>query len=106
MANDSAVPMQSIFLDFATASVTTAWTTLDTALNQHSSVMEVYNSSSAFLELGVGATAAEVVLPFLVFPSGGNGRIGMLMDQGARLAVRRSQAGTVSVGVIALNLFR
>lgn len=102
---DTGVPIQSLFLDMSTASVTTAWTTLSASLSDHTSVAEIYNSSNAFLQLGYGATGAEVAMNFLIFPSGGNGRIGLLNDKSARLAVR-ARSGTVSVGVIAINLFR
>ncbi len=105
MANDSAHPVQTIRHDFSTASVTTAWTTLSSSLTGNASVVELYNSSTSFLELGVGGgSAPTAIYPFSVFPSGGNGRIGLLFDKSTKLFVRAT-AATASSGVFAINFF-
>lgn len=107
MAYDSAIPLQSYRYNMATAAITTAWTILPTTVAQHSQILEVYNSSLGTLQLGTGNTAAvSYAIPMNIFPSGGNGRIGCLLDQGASLWIRSALAETISAGVFMLNLFR
>lgn len=101
----AAYPVQAIRLDFSTASMTTAWATLSSSLSNHTKVAEIYNSSAIFLELGIGSGAAPIqTIAMTVFASGGNGRIDLAMDKGAKLWARGVTA-TASTGVLAINLF-
>ncbi len=103
MANDSAHPTQTFLLDSSTTSITTAWVTVSSSLSASTSVAELFNSTTSFFEFGI--TSANIVIPMRIFPSGGNGRIGLLLDSGAVLRVRAVNS-TASSGVLAINIFR
>ncbi len=106
MSSPASHPVQTIRLDFSTAAQTTAWATLSSSLTDGASVVELYNSSTSFLELGVGSgSVPSYIYPMSVFPSGGNGRIEMIFDKSAKLFVRAT-AATASTGVFAINFFR
>ena len=101
----SGYPVQTIRLDFSTAATTTAWRTLSSSLTYHVKVAELYNSSTSFIELGIGAgTASATAIPMTVFPSGGNGRIDLQLSKSSNLFARVTSA-TASSGVLAINLF-
>jgi hypothetical protein len=107
VSNDSAHPMQALLLNTATASVTTAWTTLSSALTGSTSVAELYNSTTVAMTLGIGGGSAPTyVIPMTIFPSGGNGRVGLLLDAGTKLFLRAAQATTASSGLVAINLHK
>jgi hypothetical protein len=106
MSNDSAHPVQAFLLDTSTASVTTAWTTLGT-LTATTSVAELYNSTTVAMSFGLGGgSSPQTTVPMTFFPSGGNGRIGLLFSSGTKLFVRAASAATASSGAVYINLFR
>lgn len=103
---DAAIPMQVIRNDYSSVNVTTsAYVQLSASLSEHTSVIEIFDSSGAVLQLAVGAAGAEYLLPFMIVP-GGNGRIGLLLSKGCRLSIKSIDTTTVSSGQIVLNLYR
>lgn len=108
MSIHSGHPAQTVWFNTATSSVTTAWATLS-SLTASVSVVELYNSTTVAFTLGVAATSATTplsIIPMTFFPSGGNGRIHLLLESNMKLFVRAAEAATASSGVIGLNLFR
>ena len=87
----------------ATAVTTSAWTVLDTALNDHVSYVEIFDSSGEALYLGYGAAGAEQNA-IVVFP-GGNGRIPLNLPAGVRIALKAFDTNT-SAGTFIMNCYR
>lgn len=104
--NDSTHPIQAVWLQTSTASVTTAWTTLISSVTATTSVAELYNSTTVAMTLGIGGGSAPTsVIPMTFFPSGGNGRIGLMLSAGTKLFMRSAVDATASTGAVGINLF-
>lgn len=97
-------PVQVIRNAYASTNVTTgAWVQLDSALNQNSNHLEIFDSSGSTLKLAIGAASAEVELPFYIVP-GGNGMIPVTLSAGQRLAIRAVDANATT-GQLVINFY-
>lgn len=104
--NDSGIPMQVIRNDHSSVNVTTAaWVQLDSALNADTSMIEIFDSSGSVLQLAVGASGAEVAIPYYIVPGGAPTRLPFILPQGARLSVKAIDANATT-GQLILNLMR
>ncbi len=104
-AISSGIPMQVIANVYSSTNVTTgAWVELDAALNHDTNFAEIFDSSGALLQLGIGPAGSEAVLMNII--PGGNGVIPLHLDKGARLAIKSVDTATVSTGRLSITLYR
>lgn len=99
------VAVQVIRNDYTGTNVTTsAYVTLDSALNQDTRSIEIFDSSGRTLVLAKGAAGSEIDLPFYIVPGGNANVVDVgLIPLGTRLSIKAIDA-TASTGVLILNL--
>lgn len=104
MLGNAAKPVQLIRYDYTGGSVTTsAYTQLSASLTDHSSELEIFDSSGSTLYLAIGKAGSEQNLIQIV--PGGSGRIACLLSKGARLSVKAIDT-TASTGELVINIYR
>lgn len=90
-------------IDASSASITTAaYSELVASLSSNVEVLEIYNSTGQTLVLAIGASGSEDE-QFYIMP-GGNGLIGVLLDQGSRISVTAESANATS-GELTINFY-
>ncbi len=82
---------------------TGSWVPLVASLSSHITEIEVFDSSGQTMELGLGASTAEVRL--LLLPPGGNGKVPVAISSGARVSIR-AVSGNATVGEVDLNFYQ
>ena len=83
---------------------TTDWVQLDSALDAGASCLEIFDSSGSVLKLAIGASGAEVELPFYIMPGGNSQLIQVPLSAGQRLAVRAVDTNATT-GQLLINLY-
>lgn len=64
-------PVNTVNMDFASQNVTTsAWTVVSSALTRSASAVQFFNGSGSLLQIAVGATGSEVLIPWTIPPGG------------------------------------
>lgn len=96
-------PVQIIRNAYASTNVTTsAYVQLDSAINEHVSMLEIYDSSGQSLVLALGPASGEVDMLYVV--PGGNGKIPVQISKGTRLSIKAVSANATS-GELLINCF-
>lgn len=91
------------FQDFATSSLTTAYTQVIASLGTTVQAFSATNNSATPIYIATGAAASEVVR-YIVMPGENTGRQLLTIASGTRIAIA-TQGGTESSGKFALNVF-
>lgn len=104
MLGNAAKPVQLVNRDYANASVNTStFSTLVNALTDHSSELEIFDSSGSILVLGYGPSGSEQNLIYVM--PGGSGRIACLLSKGNRLSIKAVDSAATS-GELVMNIYR
>lgn len=89
---------------YSSTNVTTgAWVELVASTPSAISVLEIYDSSTQTLEIGIGAAAAEVAKIYII--PGGNRQVPLLIPAASRISVRAVSA-TASTGELTINMYQ
>ena len=109
MSWESGNPTQRLRVAYASTNVgDTTWVLVGNVTNS-AKIVEIYDSGTKAMELGIGTSTSTVTaLPLYVMP-GGNGRINLNLDGGGtgnNLYIRCIESGvTVSSGQFLMNIF-
>lgn len=97
---------QVIRKDYTAGSVSTsAYTELDSSIDQDISELEIFDSSGSVLKLAVGASGSESDLPFYIVPGGNANRVGVAgVTRGVRLSIKAVDTAA-STGQLVINCF-
>lgn len=88
--------------DASTPITTAAWTQLKASTSVDIKEVEIINTTTKLLYLGIGATGSEVIR--LVIPANGNGKIPLIIPAGSKISAKAVNSNT-STGNVIINFY-
>lgn len=107
MSLHARIPVAEIVIDYSVTPInSTTWTQILASLPDDVNLLEIFDSSGALNQLGYGPAGHEQNL-ILIMPGGNTNQIRALLNAGMRIVAKSvNPTGTISSGILAINLYK